>query len=391
MRILYHHRTRGDGAEGIHINEMISAFEELDNTVRLVCPKNSRRPLGISLGLSGIDSNQTKTFIGKLKIVLLQFAEILYNAISIPRLFWACLRFQPDFIYERYSCYHIAGAIVSSVLRIPLVLEVNSTYSGRFNRRALSFPNIHRMFENFAFSASARICVVTQALRDCVLDRGVSANRILVTTNCINPKLLVNDTERRFEVRKQLSIPGDATVFGFVGSLRRWHGIEILLEIIPSILKRVENCFFLIVGSGELDTEVSEMVSANGIRSSVILTGGVEHSKVASFICAMDICLQPDSNEWCSPMKLLEYMVQGKACVAPRMPNIQEIIIEGETGLLFEKLNPSDLEKTLVYLAGETAVRNKLGVQSQRYVLENRTWKVNARSVLESLGPGCTY
>ena len=364
---------------------MIAAFEELGNNVRLVCPKNSRRRLGISLGLSGISSNQAKSSLGKLKILILQTGEILYNAISTPRLFLACLNFRPDFIYERYSCYHIAGTIVSFVTRIPLVLEVNSTYSGRFKRRTLVFPTLHRFFEKLILRASDRICVVTNALKDCVLDRGISEERILVTTNCINPNLLIEDARERSKVRRQLKIPSDAIVFGFVGSLRRWHGIELLLEIIPTIIHKVDHCFFLIVGSGELDTEVSKMVLANRLQDRVILTGGVDHDIVAPFICAMDICLQPDSNEWCSPMKLLEYMVQAKVCVAPRMPNIEELIDEGITGVLFEKLNSKDLEKTLVSLAGDENFRNKVGEQARRFVLVHRTWTVNARTVIESL------
>jgi len=36
MRILYHHRTLGDGAEGIHIAEMVNAFRKLGHEVQVV-------------------------------------------------------------------------------------------------------------------------------------------------------------------------------------------------------------------------------------------------------------------------------------------------------------------------------------------------------------------
>jgi len=36
MRIIYHHRTLGDGAEGIHIREMVSALRNLGHVVRVV-------------------------------------------------------------------------------------------------------------------------------------------------------------------------------------------------------------------------------------------------------------------------------------------------------------------------------------------------------------------
>ncbi|MCH8292490.1 glycosyltransferase WbuB, partial [Candidatus Poribacteria bacterium] len=36
MKILYHHRTLGDGAEGIHIREMVEAWRGLGHEVRVV-------------------------------------------------------------------------------------------------------------------------------------------------------------------------------------------------------------------------------------------------------------------------------------------------------------------------------------------------------------------
>lgn len=42
MKILYHHRTLGDGAEGIHIKEMVGAFRQLGHTVRLVGPATEK-------------------------------------------------------------------------------------------------------------------------------------------------------------------------------------------------------------------------------------------------------------------------------------------------------------------------------------------------------------
>ena len=38
MKILYHHRTLGDGAEGIHVAEMVNAFYQLGHNVRVIAP-----------------------------------------------------------------------------------------------------------------------------------------------------------------------------------------------------------------------------------------------------------------------------------------------------------------------------------------------------------------
>src|SRR5579871_4022834 len=44
MRILYHHRTLGDGAEGIHVREMVQAFRRLGHQVKVIGPIGETNP-----------------------------------------------------------------------------------------------------------------------------------------------------------------------------------------------------------------------------------------------------------------------------------------------------------------------------------------------------------
>jgi len=90
--------------------------------------------------MKGITSKEAKTKKGIFKLVLTHTLELVYNAISFTRLTWSILRNRPDLVYERYSCYHLGGAAACRLMRVPLVLEVNSTYAGRFQRRQLAYP-----------------------------------------------------------------------------------------------------------------------------------------------------------------------------------------------------------------------------------------------------------
>jgi glycosyltransferase involved in cell wall biosynthesis len=44
---------------------------------------------------------------------------------------------------------------------------------------------------------------------------------------------------------------------------------------------------------------------------------------------------------YASPLKMLEYMYMGKAIIAPRSRNIEELVTNGESALLFELEQPS--------------------------------------------------
>src|ERR1022692_911369 len=50
-----------------------------------------------------------------------------------------------------------------------------------------------------------------------------------------------------------------------------------------------------------------------------------------AYLDLIDIAVQPAANEYCCPMKILEYMALGKPIVAPRQENIQDLLREGES------------------------------------------------------------
>ena len=385
MKILYHHRTRGDGAEGIHIGEMIQALKGLGHQVHLVCPAASKRTLGISLGMKGVTARESHSKRGLIKICFIQFMEVAYNLVTFIRLALSILRTRPDFVYERYSCYHFGGVLACRLLKTPSILEVNSTYSGRFRRRQIAFPKLCSWIESWVLRSCDRICVVSSPLKSCVMDRSVPPERIIVTPNAVNPKQLVRDPSVPREVRQQLHIKQDAIVIGFVGSLRRWHGIEFLVESIPRIVSTHPNCIFLIVGTGELENELKQSIEEGNLNNYVRFTGGVPYKEVPLYVEAMDIGLQPDSNEWCCPMKILEYMLQGKAVVAPRLGNIEEIVQHRETGILFDRLNLDSFVSAILELLVSAEYRQRIGENAQKHVLSERTWIKNAKTVVDTI------
>lgn len=384
MKVVYHHRTRGDGAEGIHIREMIEALTQLGCKVTLVCPSSSRRELGISLGMTGVTSRETTSVKGRFKLFLIQSMELMYNAVSFFRLVCSILIKRPDFVYERYSCYHFGGVAACRLLGVPLVLEVNSTYAGRFNRRELAFPRICKWIEDWVLRRSRLVCVVSDPLRQCVSDRNVPSDRILVTPNAVNPSQLIRDPQVGNSVRAELGIDVNSVVIGFVGSLRRWHGIEFLAGAIPKIIKDCPDCVFLIVGSGELESNLKLSLKNEILDGKVKFTGGIAYSRVPRMIMAMDIGLMPDSNEWGSPMKILEYMLQGKVVVAPKLEPILEIMVDGYTGVFFQRGNAEQFVEAIVRLGRNASLRSILGRNAQNFVLAERTWSANASKVIDS-------
>ena len=85
---------------------------------------------------------------------------------------------------------------------------------------------------------------------------------------------------------------------------------------------------------------------------------------------------------YASPLKMMEYLVLGKAIVAPDMPNIREILNDGENAVLFDEKEPGSLEAALTRVCSEAALRERLAVNASATIDRLQlTWLGNARRV----------
>jgi len=82
---------------------------------------------------------------------------------------------------------------------------------------------------------------------------------------------------------------------------------------------------------------------------------------------------------YASPLKIFDYMAAGRAIVAPDQPNIREILTSGETALLFDPAQPAAVWLAVLRLAGDAALRARLGAAAQAEIVRRRyTWAGNA-------------
>jgi glycosyltransferase involved in cell wall biosynthesis len=382
MKILYHHRTLGDGAEGIHITEMINAFRELEHEVMVICPRGARREAGLEA------SHAKKVHSGrKFRTLLKQSTELVYNAVTYSRALWGIRKFQPAFIYERYTPLNFGGVLAAKRKGVPLILEVNATYAGRLGCDIeMAYPSVAKWVEKKVLDWADGIVVVSGPLRECVLERVGDSNKIATTPNAINLQKIqkLDPFQERQRIRERYGIEQEYVV-GFVGSMRRWHGLDFLADCIPKILAEHQDSHFLLVGTGEMESELREFVSRERLAAHVTITGAVRHDEVYPLIAAMDVGLSPDTPPYASPMKLLEYMALGAVPIAPDYPPIREIIEDGKTGLVFAPRNEESFIQSILKLAKDLEIRGALSKSAKAEVIQRRNWIRNAIEVLTLL------
>jgi glycosyltransferase involved in cell wall biosynthesis len=380
MKILYHHRIRSKDGQAVHLEELIAALRALGHEVLLVGPQAFARA---SFGHDPKVLALAKKLIPNLIYELL---ELGYNVPAYLRLKRACREFEPDVIYERYNLYLTAGITCARHLGLPLLLEVNAPLSrerARFG--GLGLPGLAKKLERRIWQSADFVLPVTGVLAGEIVADGVSAERVVLIPNAIDPAEFPSEADGE-KAKRRLGLPGKL-VLGFTGFVRDWHGIDSMLEFLarrdvpPSL-------HLLIVGEGPAVPALTAQAHELGIIDRVTFAGLIGREELPMYVSAFDIALLPRCVDYCSPLKLFEYMAAGKAIVAPDQANIREILAAGDSALLFDCDSPDAMTSAVLRLTNDAGLRTRLG-SAARALIASRgyTWRRNAERVA-ALVPG---
>jgi glycosyltransferase involved in cell wall biosynthesis len=123
------------------------------------------------------------------------------------------------------------------------------------------------------------------------------------------------------------------------------------------------------------------------ISDRVTFTGVIHREQVPAWVASFDIALQPAVVAYASPLKLMEYLGMGKAVLAPRTPNLCEVLDDGDNAFLFDETQSDGLELALAQLCNDTALRQRLALGARASIVSRElTWDGNARRVLALAG-----
>ena len=381
MRILYHHRTASKDGQAVHIEEMIEALRAEGHEVRVVAPDVGEEAGEGDKSQMGRQINWVHRLKAALPKALYELLELAYSLHAYRKLKAAAAEFRPDVIYERYNLYLLAGALLKKRLGIPLLLEVNSPLVFERSRHSggLALPWLARWAEGSAWRAADYVLPVTRVLAGYVREYGVPEARIVVIPNGIN-KAHFSAAPAPDEAKAKLGLQGKL-VLGFTGFVRDWHGVDHVIDWMASAAAP-DNVHLLMVGDGPARRALEEQAGKLGLADAVTFTGVVHRDAVPAYVAAFDVALQPAVTSYASPLKMMEYLVLGKAIVAPRTPNILEILADGENAALFDESVPGSLENTLTNVCGDAGLRQRLSINASASIdRQQLTWIGNARRV----------
>lgn len=284
-----------------------------------------------------------------------------------------------DLVYERYSLWSDAAMCWARDHSVAGVLEVNAPLvDEQAEHRVLADRAGAEAVAARAFAAADSIVGVSVPVAEWVAARTDGERNIHVVPNGV-------DTTH---VRPTGRSDGSGFTVGFVGTLKPWHGVEVLLEAFARLARHDESTRLRIVGDGPQREALAEQALRLGVRQRVDLVGAVAPEEMPTELAAMDVAVAPYPqlpDFYFSPLKIYEYLAAGLPVVASDIGPCSDILDGGGLGVLVAPGDATELAAVLAGLRSDPRLRTELGRAARQAAVTRHDWSLVVSRILTSV------
>lgn len=175
------------------------------------------------------------------------------------------------------------------------------------------------------------------------------------------------------DLRKEFAIPPQATLVGVVGRLEPWKGQDLFIKAASRVLKNHPDTHFIIVGgsvSGRgretYGGRLKQLAAQLGVEDNIIFAG--HRADISNVMMALDIFVHSSVSPEPFGLVVLEAQYFAKPVVGSDAGGVPEIVINGETGLLYEMGNDVEMAEKIMRLIENKDVAKKMGLTGRERV-----------------------
>lgn len=337
------------------ITLLISELQKRNHQNILVCPPDSK-------------------LIGKISNPEVQIAPVPmfqdYDLIAAYKLRQLIRRYSPDIVHAHHSIAH-AVALLSLLFSNSPALVVS---------RRVSFPPRKNPFSRWKYKSKRinKYAVVSQAVKQTLINGGVDASKIEVIYSGVNPeKFFPCAPSKKF--RNELHIPDHFSVVGKIANFSPWKGHHVFLEAAKRCVSKNPKIFFLLVGK---ETEsLAPAVERLEIAASVKLMGF--RKDVPEILSILNVSVNSAIEGEGLSGAMRESLMLEIPVVASDVAGNREIVREGETGFLVPPNDPVSLSEKILYALENYSQAKEMAKKGRAWVMQNATVEKMAEKHLQ--------
>ncbi len=174
------------------------------------------------------------------------------------------------------------------------------------------------------------------------------------------------------EFRKKYNLE-NKIVFSFAGAMDHRKGIATTLKAFLKASKEITNIHFVMVGRGPLREEAENFVKENNLEDLVTFINWLPHEELPTVLSSSDIFVyQSEPNkDWEEQFgySLIEASASGLPVISTKSGSIDEVILDGKTGILIEPRNVDQLASAMIKLSTDHELRKRMSNEGRSFAV----------------------
>lgn len=211
------------------------------------------------------------------------------------------------------------------------------------------------------------------------VEKNIFHNNCIIVRNWIDQERFfpIKEKQEKVTARIHFCIPADAFVLVSIGACREVKNHEAIIDALLTIYSKIENIYYLHVGTGYLEKREKHYAKAKGVDTKIDFVGQIDDVRQA--LIASDIFVMPSFYEGLGNT-ILESLATGVSVIAYNVDGINSVIQDGYNGLLCET-NSDQLAEAVLRLHDDetlknTIIRNGLNTVREKYSVNESVYKL---------------
>ncbi len=364
-----------------------------------------REGLGVSMVCRNLNNSKSFEIYEGIKLYRLLpiSSSNLNNILSFPvffNVFWflrvyrVAKKERIEVILVRDLPLSPLAIIVGRLLRIPVVMDMAENYPAMLQdtRRFGKFfwanfllrnSTLAQWIEFWTVKRMSKVLVVTEENKKRLIGLGVLARNIWLVSNTPDLDDLYEQSGKKMELDEAEFFLKRFTLI-YIGGLGPIRGLEMVVQAMPEIVKRIPDAHLLVIGKGEKRTILERLAQMNNVIGNVTLKGWVDFKYISLYIKCCSVGLIPhrstEHTNTTIPNKIFDYMAFGLPVLASDTLPMKRIVEDANCGLVFRADNTQSFIEAVLKM--HSINRKILGLNGKRAVEKLYNWKVDSAMLL---------
>lgn len=299
-------------------------------------------------------------------------------------------RYRINIIYLLIWCQGgIAAFLTNKILKIPYILHAHGLEFVDCKRTFLDrikYSLFRDSYKRAIFKSAKRIMTVSNYTKGILLKEGIEEDGIEVVYNGVDiDRFKPGPKANPLLLRHNLN---GKKVLMTVSRLNEYKGHEIVINLMPRLLKRIPNLAYLIVGSGRDKGLLEAQVGRLKLEEDVIFTGHADEHDLPLYYNTCDVFImltreRLDRAEFEGyGLAFLEANSSAKPVIGAKTGGIPDAVSDGKTGYLVDPENEGEIMGKIVLLLENKELAERLGQEGRRRIMEEGlTWEAVGRKI----------